>query len=438
MDAGMGFLGQLGPVLLKVLPLLDERSRRLVPGMAAGAEGEGGAGRVAAVTGASWQAAANGKAGLGAGEELPPGRRRRPGGGRGTLAETGPGLAAALEKLVGDAVRGDPGSPLVRTARSAEHRAGELAAAGHPCSDSAAWRMLRRTGFTRQPSFPGPGRTAAPGAGRAVPAYRRAAAGVPGVRGPGDQRGLREIREKAGNFGQDGRERAPAGDPVTVRSRDFPDRNQQHAVPYGIYDEKGNAGFASAGTGGNTAALAVGSVRRWRRAAGRGSCPGSRRLLLTCGSGGSGGCTNKARKAGLAALAQETGLDIEACHFPPGTGKRNRIGHRLSCQISLAWRARPLTSYDVIIGTTGRVTARTGLTAIAVLDENACPAGTETGAGQMRGTGERCLPRGRWHGEWNCTLPAHPAAPGAGPYGTPGSGQAGCPEPSRPHRPPAR
>ena len=37
-------------------------------------------------------------------------------------------------------------------------------------------------------------------------------------------------REKAGNFGQDGRERAPAGDPVTVRSRDFPDR-RQHGRP---------------------------------------------------------------------------------------------------------------------------------------------------------------------------------------------------------------
>src|SRR5205814_9229790 len=50
-----GFLGQLGPSLLKILPMLDERSRRLVLGMAAEAEGEGGPGRVAALTGASWQ-----------------------------------------------------------------------------------------------------------------------------------------------------------------------------------------------------------------------------------------------------------------------------------------------------------------------------------------------------------------------------------------------
>src|SRR5580692_2840466 len=98
MDAEPGFLGQLGPSLLRVLPLLDERSRRLVLGMAAEAEGKGGAGRVAALTGASWQTVANGKAELASEEELPPGRQRRPGGGRKTLAETDPGLAAALEK----------------------------------------------------------------------------------------------------------------------------------------------------------------------------------------------------------------------------------------------------------------------------------------------------------------------------------------------------
>ena len=113
--------GQLGPSLLKVLPLLDERSRRLVLGMAAKAEGKGGTGRVASLTGASWQTVANGKAELASEEELPPGRARRPGGGRKRLAESDPGLAAELEKLIRDAMRGDPESPLVWTTRSAEH-----------------------------------------------------------------------------------------------------------------------------------------------------------------------------------------------------------------------------------------------------------------------------------------------------------------------------
>jgi Rhodopirellula transposase DDE domain len=410
MDAEAGFLGQLGPVLLKVLPMLDERSRRLVLAMAAEAEGRGGTGRVAALTGASWQTVANGKAELDAEEELPPGRQRRPGGGRKTLAETDPGLAAALEKLIRDAMRGDPESPLVWTTRSAEHLAGELTAAGHPCSGSTAWRMLRRMGFTQQSnSRAQEGRQHPERDGQ----FRHIAARSQEYLESGDPviSVDSKKKEKVGNFGQDGREWGPAGDPVSVRSHDFPDRNQQHAIPYGIYDEKSNAGFVNVGTDGNTAALAVESVRRWWRAVGRDSYPGARRLLVTCDSGSSNGYTNKAWKAGLAALAQETGLDIEVCHFPPGTSKWNRIEHRLFCQISLAWRARPLTSYDVIIDTIGRVTTRTGLTAIAVLDQNAYPTGTEIGDEQMRDIEERCLTRSEWHGEWNYTLLAHPAAP---------------------------
>jgi hypothetical protein len=410
MDAEAGFLRQLGPALLKVLPMLDERSRRLVLGMAAEAEGRGGAGRVAALTGASWQTVADGKAGLDAEEELPPGRQRRPGGGRKTLSETDPGLAAALEKLIRDAMRGDPESPLAWTTRSAEHLAGDLTAAGHPCSDSTAWRMLRRMGFTQQSNSraqEGRQHPERDGQFRHIAARSREylESGDPVISVDSKK------REKVGNFGQDGREWGPAGDPVTVRSHDFPDRNQQHAVPYGIYDEKNNAGFVNVGTDGNTAALAVESVRRWWRAVGKDAYPGASRLLVTCDSGSSNGYTNKAWKAGLAALAQETGLDIEVCHFPPGTSKWNRIEHRLFCQISLAWRARPLTSYDVIIDTIGRVTTKTGLTAIAVLDENAYPTGTEIGDEQMRDIEERCLLRGGWHGEWNYTLLAHPAAP---------------------------
>jgi hypothetical protein len=414
MDADLGFLEQLGPALVKVLPMLDERSRRLVLGMAAEAEGNGGTGRVAALTGASWQTVANGKAELAAEEELPAGRVRRPGGGRRPLAESDPGLAGVLETLIRDAMRGDPESPLVWTTRSAEHLAGELAAAGHPCSDSTVWRMLKRMGFTQQSNSraqEGRQHPERDGQFRYIAARAREYldAGQPVISVDSKK------REQVGNYGQDGRERGPAGEPVTVRSHDFPDPDGRHAIPYGIYDETNNAGFVNVGTDGNTAALAVESVRRWWRAVGKDAYPGAARLLVTCDSGGSGGYRNRAWKAGLAELARETGTDIEVCHFPPGTSKWNKIEHRLFCQISLAWRARPLTSYDVIIDTIGHVITRTGLTAIAVLDENAYPAGAVISDAQMRDIEKRCLMRGEWHGEWNYTLLARPAAPEPGP-----------------------
>ena len=146
MDADAEFLGRLGPSMQMVLPMLDERSRRLVLGMAARAAGEGGSGAVAALTGASWQTVADGAAEVASGESAPPGRVRRRGGGRKRLAETDPGLADALEALIRDSMRGDPQSPLAWTTRSVQHLADELAAAGHPCSASTVHRMLRGRG----------------------------------------------------------------------------------------------------------------------------------------------------------------------------------------------------------------------------------------------------------------------------------------------------
>ena len=231
------------------------------------------------------------------------------------------------------------------------------------------------------------------------------------------------------------------GEPVAVRSHDFPDKDGAHAIPYGIWDEQQNAGFVNVGTDGNTAALAAESVRRWWELAGKAAYPGATRLLVTCDAGGSNGYRNGHWKAGLAQLAQETGLEITVCHFPPGTSKWNQIEHRLFCQITLAWRGRPLTSYDVIINTIGAVRTRTGLTATAVLDENTYPTGIKISDEQVKDIEDRCLTRHAFHGEWNYALlpvprpaPAPQPAPGRRP-GPPGPARPGR---SRDHRPAAR
>jgi hypothetical protein len=410
MGADEGFLGQLGPALQMVLPRLDERSRRLVLGMAAEAAGKGGTAAVAGLTGASWQTVADGKAGLAAEDELPPGRVRRPGGGRKLLTATDPGLAGALESLVRDAKRGDPESPLVWTTRSAGHLADALTAAGHPCSDSAVLRLLGRMGFTQQSNSRAQ-------EGRQHPErdaqFRHIAARSGEFTGAGQPVISVDAKKKemTGNYWQDGREWAPAGEPVLVRDHDFPERDQRYAIPYGIYDEQANAGFVNVGTGGNTAALAVESIRRWHGMVGRHAYPGARRLLVVCDAGGSNGYANSGWIAGLADLAEETGLDIEVCHFPPGTSKWNKIEHRLFCQMSLAWRARPLASYDIIIDTIGHVTTKTGLTARAVLDENPHPTGVKISDARMRDIEKRRLVRDDRHGEWNYAFLAHPPEP---------------------------
>ena len=252
---------------------------------------------------------------VGSGETAPPGRVRRPGGGRRPLAQSVPGPPAALEALVRDSMRGDPESPLTWTTRSVKRLAGELTAAGHPCSPVTAWRTLRRAGDTLQSnSKAAEGRWDPERDAQfryiAAQAGEHTAAGQPVISVDAKK------KERTGNHGQDGREWWPAGDPVTVRSQP-PGSRTGGAIPYGVYDEQANAGFVNVGTDGNTAALAVESIRRWWALAGKDAYPRATRLLVTCDSGGSNGHRNRAWKAALAALAQETGLDITVCHFRP-------------------------------------------------------------------------------------------------------------------------
>jgi hypothetical protein len=418
MGVNAELLRVLRPELDLLLPELDEKSRRLVLGAVARAAGDGGTGAVAALTGASWQTVADGAAELGSGDVAPPGRVRRPGAGRRPLAEADPGLVPALLALVEDSSRGDPGSPLLWTTKSVKKLSDELTAQGHRCSPQTAWRLLREEGFSTQAN-------AKVTEGKRHPdrdaqfryiagqASGHLAAGQPVISVDAKK------KEQVGEYAQAGREWRPKGDPVAVRSHGFADQETGHAIPYGVYDVGANTGFVNVGTDHNTAALAVESIRRWWNLIGKDAHPGAERLLICCDAGGSNGWRNRAWKAGIAALAQETGLEITCCHFPPGTSKWNKIEHRLFSQITLAWRGRPLTSHDVIINTIGAVTTTAGLAVTAVLDENSYPAGTVVSDKQMTDLEARALTRHAFHGDWNYTFPPAPRPAPPGPPAAP-------------------
>jgi hypothetical protein len=401
----------MGPQLELVLPVLDEKSRRLVLAAVARAAGDGGITAVAKVAGASWQTVADGVAELESGQAVPDGRIRRPGAGRKKLAETDPGLVPALLALVADSTRGDPESPLAWTTKSTAKLAGELTAAGHACSPQTAWRLLHEQGFSTQAN-------AKVTEGRRHPdrdaqfryiaaqAREHLAAGQPVISVDAKK------KEQVGEYAQAGREWRPKGSPVRVRDHSFEDGQGGHAIPYGVYDVGANTGFVNVGTDHNTAAFAVESIRRWWQLIGRDAYPGAGRLLVCCDAGGANGWRNRAWKAGLAQFARDSGLEITVCHFPPGTSKWNKIEHRLFSQITLNWRGRPLTSHGVIINTIAATTTATGLTVTAVLDQGRYPAGTQVSDEQMTDLETRALTRHRFHGEWNYTLlPAWRPAP---------------------------
>src|SRR6266567_1891161 len=300
-----------------IFPHLDERQRRLLMGAEARVLGHGGIRVVARAAGVREATVSLGAGELEAGTE-PLGRVRKPGGGRKRLADLDRGLRPALLALVEPDERGDPVSPLRWTAKSTRKLAAELTAQGHKVSADTVGDLLRAEGFSLQ----GNAKT------------------IEGKQHPDRDAQFRYINEQArahqdsgdpvisvdtkkkelvGQFKNGGREWRPQGQPVATRTHDFPDDSAGKAVPYGVYDITGNAGWVSVGTDHDTAAFAVESIRRWWKAAGGGDYPLARRLLITADAGGSNGYRTRAWKAGLAALAAETGLDITVCHFPPGT-----------------------------------------------------------------------------------------------------------------------
>jgi transposase len=409
-----------------ISPHLDERQRRLLLGAEARALGHGGIRLVARAAGVREATVSLGVDELEAGAE-PLGRARRPGGGRKRAADADPGLRPALLALVEPQERGDPMSPLRWITRSTRNLADELTRQGHKVSADTVGDLLREEGFSLQ----GNAKT------------------LEGTRHPDRDAQFRYINERVkdhqatadpvisvdtkkkelvGEFKNAGRQWRPKGQPAAVRTHDFPGDSAGSAIPYGVYDVTADAGWVNVGTDHDTAAFAVESIRRWWNARGSQDYPDARRLLITADAGGSNGYRTRAWKAGLAALAAETGLEITCCHFPPGTSKWNKIEHRLFSHITMNWRGRPLTSHDVVINSIAATTTRTGLTVQARLDDGTYPTGVKVSSAQMA-----ALPVSRhpFHGDWNYTL--HPASRHAAAAAlTPAGDQPGHREPALP------
>jgi hypothetical protein len=94
--------------------------------------------------------------------------------------------------------------------------------------------------------------------------------------------------------------------------------------PWGVYDVATNTGCVSLGISNDTAQFAVNSIRRWLDLMGRERYPGMNQLMITADGGGSNGSRVRLFKLELQRLADETGLTLQVCHYPPGTSKWNK------------------------------------------------------------------------------------------------------------------
>jgi len=386
---------------------LDERMRRLVAAAESAAIGYGGVSAVARATGVSRRAITEGLKELSrqkvSGEaRLAQSRIRRRGAGRKRAVDKDPALLEDLDRLVDPATRGDPESPLRWTCKSVRKLAEELQQEGHAVSYQTVAELLHEMDYSLQANQKTLEGSLHADRDRQFEYINRKA-----------QRYLKQgepvisvdtkKKEWVGDFKNAGREGHPKGQPEPVRVHDFEIREpgKGKVAPYGVYDLGRNVGWVSVGVDHDTAAFAVESIRRWWRWMGRPSYPKARRLLITADSGGSNGARVRLWKWELQKLADETGLQISVCHFPPGTNKWNKIEHRLFSFISPNWRGKPLISHEVIINLIAATTTATGLAVKSNLDSNVYPSGLKVSDQQMA---ELQLRRDRFHGDWNYRL----------------------------------
>jgi transposase len=319
---------------------LDERRRRLWAAAEARSAGRGGIAATARATGMSQETIRRGVRELQSGERLDRGRVRRAGGGRKRLAEADPTLLCDLERLVDGESRGDPELPLRWTAKSVRKLAEALGELGHRVHFTTVAKLLRGLGYSLQANAKTREGSAHPDRDAQFRHINDTVKAALDAEQPVISVDTKK-KELVGDFKNGGRELRPKGSPVPVRVHDFRDPELGKAIPYGIYDLGDDSGWVSVGIDHDTAQFAVASIRGWWEQLGSERYPDATTLTITADCGGSNGYRTRLWKTELGRLADDTGLEIRVCHFPPGTSKWNRIEHRLFSFITQNWRGKP-------------------------------------------------------------------------------------------------
>ena len=388
-----------------VSPFLDERARRLVAAAEAQALGYGGITNAAKATGLSRKAIRRGLDELSQAplDRLPAGRIRRCGAGRKGIDAYQPGVREALEGLVESTTRGDPESPLKWTCKSVRQLSGELKTLGFRVCPQKVADLLHDMGYSLQAN-----RKTLEGANHPdrdtqfchiqseVRTYQDAGQPVISVD--------TKKKELVGEFKNNGQEWRRKGEPVAVKVHDFVDPGLGRVAPYGIFDLTNNTGWVNVGTDHDTAAFAVESIRCWWNQMGRACYPEATQLLITADGGGSNSSRSRLWKYELQRLADETGLSVGVCHFPPGTSKWNKVEHRLFSRITQNWRGRPLVSHEVVVNLIAATRTTTGLQVACKLDTNTYPTGVKVSDEQLAQVN---LHPKSFHGEWNYVIKPH-------------------------------
>ena len=381
-----------------ILPLLNERQSRIYLAAEVKSLGWGGVSKISKLSKVSRPTIAKGRQETQ--EAILGNRIRKQGGGRKSVLVNQPDLLLKIKSLVEPHTMGNPMNPLIWTSKSVRKITTELVASNFKVCHEVVRKCLKTLGFSLQSNKKTDEGATNEDRNEQFEYINKQAISFMERENPVISVDCKK-KEIVGNFKNNGKEWEVKKEPTQVKVYDFIDKNLGKAVPYGIYDLAENQGFVNVGISADTAEFAVNSIRSWWQEMGKNLYPNSTELYINADGGGSNSTRGRLWKSELQKFSTETGLTISVSHFPPGTSKWNKIEHRLFSYISKNWRAKPLTTIEVIVNLIANTTTEKGLKVSAKKDDNIYEKGIKITDEEFTKIN---IKRNTFRGEWNYTI----------------------------------
>lgn len=381
-----------------ILPILDERQSRIYLSAEAASIGWGGKSLIARLSSVTRRTIAKGETeSFDKENSVFQARIRKAGGGRKKIIAHHPQMMEAIQNLVSPHTMGNPTNPLMWTSKSIRKILAELTNLNYKVSHEVVRQCLIELGYSLQAN-----KKTHEGAKNEDRDQQFEYINCTAISFMSENCPVISVdckkKELIGNYKNNGQEWEVKKQSIKVNAYDFIDKELGKAVPYGIYDIAKNEGFVNVGISSDTAEFAVHSIRTWWLEMGKEQYGNSKKIYITADGGGSNSVRGRLWKTELQKFSTETGLQISVSHFPPATSKWNKIEHRLFSYISKNWRAKPLTSIEVIVNLIANTSTEKGLKVKAKVDDKLYKKGLKISDEEMGGIS---IDRNNFRGEWN-------------------------------------
>ncbi len=173
-------------------------------------------------------------------------------------------------------------------------------------------------------------------------------------------------KEKLGNFYRNGK--CFCTKAIKVYDHDYEYLSEGKVIPHGIYDMQANKGYVSIGGSRETADFIVDNLLWWWWEYGIHQYPDAKNILILCDAGGANSYRHHIFKHRLMEFAEQTGLSVIVCHYPPYCSKWNPIEHRLFSQVHKSMEGVVLADYHTVEKLIKQTSTKTGLSVVVRLN----------------------------------------------------------------------